>query len=522
MCADRILVSPPGFDNVHEVLLRLGGQNASARQLTDSEMTRLRSPAFLSRTELLFLNCSGDLSNQAKDKAICQTIRDFVFGGGTLYASDWASEIVAAAFGDMADFGPKEGEAGTVAAKISDHYLALRLNYSIQLTFDLESWTRITRFPKSADFYITDATNNPLALGFMAGLGRVVFTSFHHHAQQAADEEKILDWLVRLPTQHRLLLITNQAQTQHRAGKRSQVAGTIAKGNQVIPVRTGQGSGLGVFSLSWDKDDRVEFGMRYLRDREIPVGDQVHSSTPPLVITVRNPTPRDGVEISKHVVAEDDAVLREAEPFVFAAGLRPDLLQDPDWLAAAVLRHLTGIFGTGMSRAVAREILSFDQMLRIVDTILSGLGYLTRGSEELTPEVLAWPLSATDGPPALRAGATVADRTDLPPEARPWIHPVPLEPNPATEYLLVGVALEAGRTDFDWVETEDSRRQLVLIRSPSEIIEWTPVASASGSLGHERETISDEEYRLNYHVDVTVYRADLRQSAGPTDAPVWR
>ncbi len=268
-------------------------------------MAGLQNPALLSGAEHLFLNCSGSLGTLAADTVACARIRDFVFGGGTLYASDWASDVVAAAFGDLTEFGPREGASGIVPAKVSDPYLARRLSHSIHVNFDLGNWVRIKRFPAAADVYITDASHHPLALGFRAGKGRVVFTSFHHHAQlagpQPADEEAILEWLATLPTQHRLLLVTGQVQAQHRAMVQNQVVGQIANNRQVMPLKMGRGSGLGVFSLSWDQDDRVEFSMRYLRDREIPEA-QARSSRSPLVMTVRNPGSRDGVEINRLTV----------------------------------------------------------------------------------------------------------------------------------------------------------------------------------------------------------------------------
>jgi hypothetical protein len=522
MCAERILVTPEGYDNVHQVLVRLGGQNARARQLVEREMTQLRSQSFLSGTELLFLNCSNDIRDRAGDKAFCQAIRDFVLSGGTLYASDWADGVVAAAFGDQVGFdGGGGGKAGTVSAKVSDPYLSLRLSHSIQLTFDMDEWVRMTRFPNDADFYITDAANNPLAIGFTAGRGRVVYTSFHHHAQQAADEAKILDWLVRLPGQHQLLLVTNQVQNRHGTVNRSQVTSTVANSSKIVPVRTGQGSGLGVFSLTWKQDDRVELGMQYLRGREIPTGEALRSGTPPLVLTVRDPSSRDGIEISKHAIAGDEAVLSEPEPFVFAAGLRPDLLGDPDWLAAAVLRHLTGLFGADMNPATAREVPSPGQVLQIVGVVLAGLGYRIRQAQDREPEMLAWPLNREEGPPALRAGVIVADRTDLRPDARPLVYPAPVEPDPATEHLLAAITLEAGRTDFDWADEEDVRwRRPPAVRSSSEVTEWTPVASASGALGPGHEVISVADYRLNYHVGVAIYRAEPSGTA-PKDGSGW-
>src|SRR5690349_5003089 len=112
MCADQIIISPPKYDDVQKVLQRLGGQYATGRQLNDQEMLRLGEPGFLSGTELLFLNCGAEVLSQiAADQNACRQLRAWVENGGTLYASDWASDVVAASFGDRVTFGGKAGEA---------------------------------------------------------------------------------------------------------------------------------------------------------------------------------------------------------------------------------------------------------------------------------------------------------------------------------------------------------------------------------------------------------------------------
>jgi hypothetical protein len=279
----------------------------------------------------------------------------------------------------------------------------------------------------------------------------------------------------------------------------------------------GHCSGLGVFSLSWARDDRVQFGIRYLRNREIPAGEK-RSSDPPLVMTVRNPGPRDGVEISRYLTGLAGSEPAESQPYVFAAGLRADLLEDPDWLASAVLRHLSGILGSGTSLAAAEEILPHRRVLDIIAKILSGLGYETRLSadqaRESPAEVLAWPLGDTDADTdaraAIQVGVTMANRARYRLDRGQWVYPLRGELDPATERLLVSVALAAGRTDFDWADDggPGHARSPAFIDPSSDVATWRPVSSATGGLSYERELISDEEFRLNYHIDVGVYRAE--------------
>jgi hypothetical protein len=524
MCADRIMISPSRYDDVQKVLQRLGSQYANGRQLNGQQMLRLGDPSFLSGTELLFLNCGAEgLSQVAADPKVCHQLRAWVENGGTLYASDWACDVVAASFGDRVKFGGKVGKAETLAARVSDPDLARQLNYSVSLTFNLGGWVRITQYPADAEVYLTDAQySGPLAIGVIVGKGRVVFTSFHHHAQPSgSDEDKLLAWLITLPGQHRLLLTSASTHKRRRAPVRNQVVGSAGAGKQRIPLRMGPGKGLGVFSLAWEPEDGVRFGMRYLRGNEVSATARP-TARPPLIMTVRNPRPQDSVEVSR--AGENGTVADTPRPFVFAAGLREDLLDNPDWLASSVLRHLTGILGSHASPGMAREVLTHGRVIAIVDAILSGLGYRSQHSaesvrDENQAEVLAWAPDDTDAPPALRIGVTAADRTDVPRQWRPS-YQMCGEPDPATEYLLVSVSLAAGRTDFEWSDRVDDAPMSANVHSSSESMQWLPVSSATGTLGYEHEIISNDEFQRNYHFDVAVYRAE--PTPRPEDHGEWK
>jgi hypothetical protein len=126
-------------------------------------------------------------------------------------------------------------------------------------------------------------------------------------------------------------------------------------------------------------------------------------------------------------------------------------------------------------------------------------------------ELLAWPTDDPDdidAPPALRVGVALGDLTDPPGRQEDLAYSLHGELAPGTERLLVSVTLASGRTDFDWADEPRGARPSVVVRSSSESAEWQPVSSATVGLGHEREIISNEEFQLNYHIDIAVYRAE--------------
>lgn len=96
---------------------------------------------------------------------------------------------------------------------------------------------------------------------------------------------------------------------------------------------------------------------------------------------------------------------------------------------------------------------------------------------------------------------------------------MPGEPDPATEYLLVTVSLAVGRTDFEWSDRVDDLPRSANVRSSSESTQWLPVSSVTGSLGYERDIVSNDEFQRNYHFDVAIYRAE--PTPRPEDQGDW-
>ena len=518
MSPPPIMITPKGYDDVNSVLQRLGGSLANTRQLAENEMVQLGKPAFLSGVDHLFFNCHESIQ---VNSASITVIRDFVNNGGTLYASDWASSVVEAAFGYLAKFSARAGAQGIVQARVSDPYLAQRLGNSIPIKFDMAKWVLIKKFPTSADVYIMDVDRKPLAVGFRVGRGRVVFTSFHHHAQQvgsqSAVENALLERLVTLPTRHKLLLSTGLSLAQHRVASSTQMMGQAGNERQVMPVTPGNVKGLGVFVLSWDRDESVEFSMRYLRDREIAEAEK-RSSNPPLVMTVRNPGNDDGVEIRRHVSGDSRITHDELKPYVFASGMRRDLLGDPDWFASSVIRHMQVILEGDTTLDNIRERLTVDHLESIIQSILSGLSYHTNLRSEQSREdrwtvINAWPKGTSGEIPDIQAEVAIAKSPislhsgeAVPADefsGMPSFYPIHGDLIPGTERLLVYLTFSSGGG-----EDSQGNGWPRILRSSSDRITWRAICSERLSMGRERETISTQEFLDNYHANITVYRAE--------------
>lgn len=521
MSTPTILVSPIGYDNVGAVLQRLGGSLATTHQLEDTDVLKLRDAAFLSNFQHLFLNCHR-MFDDPLDPGIVSAVRDFVNNGGALYASDWASTVVGAAFGGLSAFSKKQGRVGVVQARVSDPYLVQNLGRNISINFDMDGWVLIDKFPASADVYLWDMNRKQLAVGFRAGRGRIVFTSFHHHAQQqnlqSAAEETLLQWLVTLPTQHRHLLSVDMQLAQYRATGGSQVVSRIGNNPQVIPLNLGPKSGLGVFALSWDHDDRVEFSMRFLRRREIAESEK-KSSHPPLVMTVRNPKNEDAIEVRRRVLGNSHEEVDHTQPYVFAASIRRDLLGDPDWFASTIARRLLASLKGEPTLGMAQEHFTTERVQGVIETILVGLGYVAslyhrEEQENGWTEIRASPEGIESEVPAIQIEVKMLGRTIRLGETNDsnaaqssellQFYPIRGELIPGAERLLVYLAFSRGATE----ESPSSEEGLRIVGSSSESTVWRMIASESMILGRGQEVVSAQEFSETDQINIMVYRAE--------------
>jgi hypothetical protein len=245
----RIMVITGVYDSVEDVLTDLGYRirnrytdsrsptpvdSGGSVDVLDGETTSfwindfLGDPAWMDDYDILFFNCGiydADLGagGMAVTRAIAN-LRLYVEGGKSLYASDWASELVRLTFpgrinflGDDNQFGSaRVGMANnTQSAAVIDSGLRASLGRnSLTINLNLPQWVVVDRGGiQPSDLrvlvianveYATDpfgfdtdtVTDSPLVVRFDYGNGRVLYTSAHNEGQNTSDLEAVLNYIV--------------------------------------------------------------------------------------------------------------------------------------------------------------------------------------------------------------------------------------------------------------------------------------------------------------------------------------
>ena len=215
----RLAVSPPGSDNIAEVLgaMKVPFTNIAAENLNSLDKLR--------EFDVLFLNCGGGWSAKAP-----RNLRKFVELGGTVYASDLQFENIRNTFPELkgptyAFFGAAQKLKATVVDAGLADYLGTK---ELDLHFNLGGW-KAAFFDKDKTALFLEgeprATVNfnpqgkppvkpkvplpegfnrpaqpprivPLLVKFRYQAGSVIYTSFHTSANLSEQEKKLLQYLV--------------------------------------------------------------------------------------------------------------------------------------------------------------------------------------------------------------------------------------------------------------------------------------------------------------------------------------
>jgi hypothetical protein len=147
------------------------------------------------------------------DEQVVENLYSFTSKGKSLVLSDWAGDLVEAGWPDAINFVRESacdetpcwdiGQAGTsqqVVARVTDDLLQQQLGTdSVTLDFDFTYWTVMESVADDVDVFLRGdvqyrlsesqgfetLTDVPLLVAFNVGGGRVVFSSFHWHSQNA-------------------------------------------------------------------------------------------------------------------------------------------------------------------------------------------------------------------------------------------------------------------------------------------------------------------------------------------------
>jgi len=220
---ETVAVTESGQDNVGAIIGPLGYTflTVSPNALHDI----VTHPAI----EAVFINSSDSLSVTADDIAI----RDWVEGGGALYASGRAAEYVRTLWPNRITFPKPDPYAGSanpaddlIQACIVDDPAQQSLGFdSLDLTYPSYSWPPVIATGGATTPIITadassvvnidlienlppgeDFEHMPVAMYFAHGDGIVVFTSFHYQPGLSSAETALLDYLAALVVMHPLKL----------------------------------------------------------------------------------------------------------------------------------------------------------------------------------------------------------------------------------------------------------------------------------------------------------------------------
>jgi len=176
-------------DNVGQIL-RVFSRGAEIQVLNN-----IHTASQLEPFSGIFINCGshGDVPLEA--------LREYVYNGGVVYASDHAGSNLRAAFPGLFNYEVYYETLTVRNAEIVHSGLASHMGLDhFEIIFNLGGWYIITQMPGDATTYIQGYIPGhgitPLAISFNYGEGIVFFTSFHNSAQASGSMIDFIGYLV--------------------------------------------------------------------------------------------------------------------------------------------------------------------------------------------------------------------------------------------------------------------------------------------------------------------------------------
>ncbi len=211
----RIAVIDGDWDDVGSVLTHVGVDPTMVTEFGRYEWPESLFADYetLASYDIVFINCGTDESDYLATPAMQENLRQYVQNGGSVYASDWAYDIIEASFPDYIDFvgedlypqSAETGSEGVYAATVEDPELLGALSTSaISLNYPLGSWAMIEAVSPSVRVFIRGEANSyetyypsiPHTVSFAVGEGKVVYSSFHQEPGVNLQQEQVLRLLM--------------------------------------------------------------------------------------------------------------------------------------------------------------------------------------------------------------------------------------------------------------------------------------------------------------------------------------
>lgn len=297
----RLAVTPKAYDDIGSVLRSMGFEVTLVFLHDLMRLDRLRE------FDAVFVNCSEGCKFFSNGQALAQ----YVAEGGILYASDYACDVVRAAFPQALEFGYSgifkfSGEE--IEAQVVDPTLADFVGPTVRLRFDLPEWRHVQRWRPSCRVYLM-AGKRALLVSFAHGKGFVVFTSFHNKAQTSEVERRLIEFLAIRPLTMRLSQqIAQEIASPVEVGKLGEQKGSgLLSGRQmmmqreiVVTIAQGQTSPVYRFMLATPSPIKVvvgweggegEFVVTVWDERQPQRQWQQKATTPPLILLTPEPLP---------------------------------------------------------------------------------------------------------------------------------------------------------------------------------------------------------------------------------------
>ncbi len=301
----RLAVTPAGYDDIGSVLQHFG---FNVEQIS---FDTLHNSMWLRNYDVVFVNCHQDLIGFRNGQAV----ERYVAEGGILYASDYACDVVKAAFSNILDFGFSGilaflGE--TVDAKVVDPTLLDLVGSQVRLNFDLPAWRHVASWHPSCRVYLVTEGwmgQKALLVSFTYGQGFVIYTSFHNKAQPSEMERRLIEFLAIRPLTARLSRqIAQEIARPVEVGTLGEREATgLLTGRQMVMQReiigtleTAQSSPVYRFQLSQPSPVKIvvgweggigEFILTLWSETAPQRRWRQFAQSPPLILTVTEPLP---------------------------------------------------------------------------------------------------------------------------------------------------------------------------------------------------------------------------------------